>query len=126
MRIGHYVGETASRANVRVVVYKNDSTRHHPPPASPPHGPPPPARLLCSIPSCAAEQGEVSANLERLCGLEEEQKRHVHMSEEDPVYARAVAEYHTAALELQGEDESIRKAVEVRVVRSFRVNDEIP
>ena len=81
-------------------------------------------RLLCSLLSCsgAAEQGEVSANLEQLRGLEEEQKRHVHMSEEDPEHARAVAEDDAATLELQGEEERTRQAVEVHAcVLSRRV-----
>lgn len=79
-----------------------------PPPLVPPPG------FLSSPLSRAAEQGEVSANLERLSGLEEEQKQHVRMSEEDPAHARNVAEDQAATLELQGEDESTRKAVEVR------------
>eukprot|EP00903_Cladosiphon_okamuranus_P005581 g5554.t1 len=62
--------------------------------------------------SIEAEQGEVSENLERLKGLEEEQNRHVQMSKEDPTHATAVADDHTAMLELQGEDERTRKAVE--------------
>lgn len=56
----------------------------------------------------------MSANLERLSGLEEEQKRHLHMSKEDPAHVRALAEDHAATLEQQREDESTRQAVEVR------------
>lgn len=57
----------------------------------------------------------MSTNLERLRGLEEEQKRHVHASKEDPAHVRAVAEDHAATLEIQREDESTRQAVKVSV-----------
>lgn len=65
----------------------------------------------------------MSASLERLCGLEEEQERRVRASKEDPAHERAVAEDHAATLELRGEDESTRQAVEVRACVSSCGNE---
>eukprot|EP00752_Nemacystus_decipiens_P016305 g14581.t1 len=70
------------------------------------------AKVQADRASIEAEQGDVTANLDRLLGLEEEQTRQAHMAKEDPEHARAVAEDHAAALELQEEEERIKQATE--------------
>ena len=59
------------------------------------------------------EKKEVSAELERLCGLEEEQKALLSKENQDPEHDRAMAQGREATLKLQEEAESIRRAVEV-------------